>query len=104
MLPGDDRRPAGRQGHRAAPAASERIAAGVTAAGHDVSDLTVAEAAAKLQGVYGEHLERGAVTVQVRNLTWRLAADHAGVRFDALRSAERSLEAGRVAWGAPAPR
>lgn len=80
--------------------AVERIAPGVTAAGHDVSGLTVEEAAARLQGAYGRHLERS-VTVRAADLTWRLTSAKARVRFDALRSAGRALDAGRSAHGAP---
>ncbi|MBW3607902.1 MAG: L,D-transpeptidase/peptidoglycan binding protein [Actinobacteria bacterium] len=83
------------------PPAVERIAAGVTAAGQDVSGLTVAEAAVRLQGVYGERLERGSVSVRAADLTWRLTPAKARVRFDALASAQRALEAGRSAFGSP---
>ncbi|MBW3652047.1 MAG: L,D-transpeptidase [Actinobacteria bacterium] len=83
------------------PLPVERIAAGITAAGHDVSGLTVDEAAARLRGVYGERLERGSVTVRAADLTWRLTTRKARVRFDALRSAERALQAGRGAQGSP---
>ncbi len=83
------------------PLVVERIAAGVSAAGHDVSGLTVEEAAARLQDVYGERLERGSVTVRAADLTWRLTTAKARVRFDALRSAQRALDAGRGAHGSP---
>ena len=79
----------------------ERIAAGVTVAGQDVSGLTVEEAAARLQQVYGGHLERGSVTVRAAGLRWTLTTAKARVRFDALGSAERALDAGRSAHGAP---
>jgi lipoprotein-anchoring transpeptidase ErfK/SrfK len=79
----------------------ERIAAGITAAGHDVSGLTVPEAAARLHSVYGARLERRAVTVRARDLTWRLTSVKARVRFDALGSAMRALDAGRGAHGRP---
>ena len=85
----------------AQPPPVERIAAGVTAAGHDVSGLTVEEAAARLQQMYGEHLGRGSVTVRAAGLTWRLTAARARVRFDARASAQRALAAGRSAQGAP---
>lgn len=83
------------------PPAVERIAAGVTAAGQDVSGLTVAEAAARLQDVHGKRLERGSVTVRASGLRWRLTTAKARVRFDALASAQRALEAGRTAQGIP---
>jgi len=79
----------------------EHIAAGITVAGQDVSGLTVDEAAARLQDIYGERLERGAVTVRAAGLTWRLTPAKARVRFDALGSAKRALDAGRSAHGAP---
>jgi len=89
--------PAGAQ----APLPGERIAAGVTAAGADLSGQTVDEAAATLQGVYGERLARGVMTVQAADKTWRLEAADAGVRFDAATSAKRALYAGRAALGQP---
>jgi len=89
--------PAGAQ----APLPGERIAAGVTAAGADVSGLTVDEAAATLETVYGERIARGVVTVQAADVTWRLTAVGARVRFDAATSAKRALYAGRAALGQP---
>ncbi|MFP5361445.1 MAG: L,D-transpeptidase [Thermoleophilia bacterium] len=83
------------------PVVVERIAAGVTAAGHDVSGLTVEEASARLQQAYGRRLERGAVSVRASGLRWRLTTRRARVRFDALRSARRALQAGRTAQGQP---
>jgi lipoprotein-anchoring transpeptidase ErfK/SrfK len=83
------------------PLPGERIAAGVSAAGTDLSGLTVDEAAALLQTVHGDRLERGLVTVQAADFTWRLKALDAGVGFDALTSAKRALYAGRTAAGQP---
>ena len=85
----------------AQPPPVERIAAGVTAAGQDVSGLTVEEAAARLQQVYGEHVERGSVIVRAADVTWRLTPARARVRFDPRRSAARALDAGRSANGGP---
>jgi lipoprotein-anchoring transpeptidase ErfK/SrfK len=51
--------------------------------------------------VYGERLARGVVTVQAADITWRLQAAAAGVRFDAATSARRALYAGRAALGQP---
>ena len=79
----------------------ERIAAGITVAGQDVSGLTVEEAAARLQQVYVEPLERGSVTVRAAGLRWTLTPAKARVRFDALGSAKRALDAGRSTHGAP---
>ncbi|MGH2943311.1 MAG: L,D-transpeptidase family protein [Solirubrobacteraceae bacterium] len=84
-----------------APLPGERIAAGVTAASVDVSGLTPDEAAAKLQGAYGDRLANGAIVVQAAGLTWRLTAGGAHVAFDPLRSARRALYAGRAAAGQP---
>ena len=79
----------------------ERIAAGITAAGQDVSGLTVEEAAARLQQVYRGQLERASVTVRAADLRWTLTPAKARVRFDATGSAKRALDAGRSAHGAP---
>jgi lipoprotein-anchoring transpeptidase ErfK/SrfK len=83
------------------PLPGEQIAPAVTAAGTDVSGLTVDEAAARLQEVHGDRLERGLVTVQAADITWRLRSQDAGVGFDALTSAKRALFAGRTAAGQP---
>jgi hypothetical protein len=87
--------------HAQQPPAAERIAAGVTAAGTDVAGLTVEEAAARLQSVHGERLVRGIVTVRAADITWRLKTADADVRFDALTSAKRALNAGRSGAGQP---
>ena len=81
------------------PLPGERIAAGITAGGVDVAGLTADEAAAKLDTVYADRLARGVVTVQAADITWRLEADDADVRFDALTSAKRALYAGRESGG-----
>jgi lipoprotein-anchoring transpeptidase ErfK/SrfK len=83
------------------PLPGERIAAGIAAAGTDVSGLTVEEAAAKLQGVHGERLENGLITVRAADITWTLKTAAADVRFDALTSAKRALYAGHTAAGQP---
>jgi lipoprotein-anchoring transpeptidase ErfK/SrfK len=83
------------------PLPGERIPAAVSAAGTDISGLTVDEAAARLQEVHGERLERGVVTVQAADITWRLKSLDAGVGFDALTTAKRGLYAGRTAAGQP---
>jgi lipoprotein-anchoring transpeptidase ErfK/SrfK len=83
------------------PLPGERIAAGITAAGTDVAGLTVDEAAARLQGVHGERLVRGIVTVQAADITWKLDTADADVAFDALTSAKRALYAGRTSAGQP---
>ena len=83
------------------PPGPERIADGVSAAGENLSGLTVTEAAARLDGAFADHLERGSVTVRVANLTRTLTSSQARVRFDALGSAERALAAGRSALASP---
>ena len=81
------------------PLPGERIAAGITAAGTDVSGLTVDEAAARLQEVHGARLENGVVTAQAADITWTFKTADAAVRFDELQSAKRALYAGRTAGG-----
>ena len=81
------------------PLPGERIAAGITAAGTDVSGLTVDEAAARLQEVHGARLENGLVTARAADITWRFKTADAAVQFDELQSAKRALYAGRTAGG-----
>ncbi|MDP1846973.1 MAG: L,D-transpeptidase [Solirubrobacteraceae bacterium] len=83
------------------PPGPERIADGVSAAGESLSGLTVTEAAARLDGVLADRVERSSVTVRAANLTRTLTSSQARVRFDALRTAERALAAGRSALGSP---
>jgi lipoprotein-anchoring transpeptidase ErfK/SrfK len=82
------------------PLPGERIPSGITAAGTDLAGLTVDEAAARLQEVHGTRLERGIITVQAADITWRLKTDSANATFDALTSAKRALYAGRESGGA----
>jgi len=89
--------PAGAQ----APLPSDRIAAGITAAGTDVSGLTIDEAAARLQEIHGARLESGLVTVQAADITWKFKTATAAVQFDELQSARRAFFAGRD--GRPRP-
>jgi hypothetical protein len=83
----------------AAPAAAQepepRIAAGVKAGGLDVGNLTVAEAAAKLQQTYGPPLYN-AVSVRVAGRRFRLLPRESGLTFDTIRSANRAYYAGRT--------
>lgn len=84
-----------------APAPGERIAAGITAAGLDVSGLTIDAAVQKLEAAYGARLEKG-VTVKGAGKTVWMSAKQASVAFDALVSAKRALYAGRkLTPGAP---
>jgi lipoprotein-anchoring transpeptidase ErfK/SrfK len=82
------------------PLPGERIPSGITAAGTDLAGLTVDEAAAKLQSIHGERIERGIITVQAADITWTLKTVDANATFDALTSAKRALYAGRDAAGA----
>jgi lipoprotein-anchoring transpeptidase ErfK/SrfK len=86
-----------------APLPGERIVAGVSAAGVDLSGLTIDEAAQQLQTNYGSRLNEG-VLVRVADIDFKLSAQAAKVSFDALKSAKRALYAGRAVVGvAPAP-
>jgi lipoprotein-anchoring transpeptidase ErfK/SrfK len=78
----------------APPLPGERIAPGISAGGIDVSGLTVDEAAHRLGAAYGPRLAQN-IIVQRADMTFRLTAAGAKVRFDALTSAKRALYAGR---------
>lgn len=77
----------------------ERIAGGVTAAGVDLSGLTVDEAVQRLEGL-SERLERGSIIVQGGDLQFKLRSADAGVVFDNVLTARRAVYAGRQAQGA----
>jgi hypothetical protein len=79
-----------------APPVEKRIAAGVSAGGIDVSNLTLPEATARLQEQAGPALRR-TVTVRVAGHTRRLAMRRISLSFDAERSARRAYQAGRAA-------
>ncbi|MDQ3676043.1 MAG: L,D-transpeptidase/peptidoglycan binding protein [Actinomycetota bacterium] len=79
----------------APPPAGERIAPRVTAAGADVSGLTIDEAAAKLDATFGQRLKTD-VSVKRAGRLLRMSAKQARVKFDALRTAKRALYAGRT--------
>ena len=79
-----------------APPVEKRIAAGVSAGGIDVSNLTLPEATARLQESAGPALRR-TVTVRVAGHTRRLAMRKISLSFDAERSARRAYQAGRAA-------
>ena len=78
------------------PLPGERIASGISAAGIDVSGLTVDEAAARLEEAYGARLQEG-VIVQRADMTFRMTATGAKVAFDPQTTAKRALYAGRQA-------
>jgi lipoprotein-anchoring transpeptidase ErfK/SrfK len=86
----------------APPAPGERIAAGVGAAGVDLSGLTVDEAAQRLESLR-PRLEHGSVAVEAADLRFRLRTADAHVAFDPLRTAKRALYAGRAVAPPPAP-
>jgi len=81
------------------PLPGERIAAGISAAGVDVSGLTVDEAALRLEESYGTRLQQD-VIAQAADVTFTLKAADALVTLDSAQSARRALYAGRVAGGA----
>lgn len=78
-----------------APPAQKRIAPGVTAAGIDVSNLTVPEAAVRLEQQAAPLLRR-TVAVRVGGHTMRLGMRSISLSFDAERSALRAYQAGRA--------
>jgi lipoprotein-anchoring transpeptidase ErfK/SrfK len=81
----------------AAPAAAQqpeqRIAPGVKAGGLDVGNLTVAEAANKLQLTYGPPLYNP-ISVQVAGRRFRIAPKQSGLHFDTIVTAKRAYQAG----------
>ena len=79
----------------AAPAQAQdpRINAGVSAAGVDISGLTLAEAAAKLDAADAAILARP-VMVSSAGRRFNLVPAKVGYRFDALRTARRAFGAG----------
>lgn len=79
-----------------APPPEKRIAAGVSAGGIDVSNLTLPEASARLAQEAGPALRR-TVTVRVGGKTMRLSMRSISLSFDAERSARRAYQAGRAA-------
>ncbi|MEO8687612.1 MAG: L,D-transpeptidase family protein [Solirubrobacteraceae bacterium] len=85
----------------AAPAAAQtpppepRIAPGVKAGGLDVGNLTIGEAAVKLQQTYGAPLYNP-ISVYVGGRRFRLAPKQSGLKFDTVLTAKRALYAGRT--------
>jgi lipoprotein-anchoring transpeptidase ErfK/SrfK len=82
------------------PLPTEPIAPGVTAAGVDLSGLTVDQAAQRLEAL-SDRLQRGSVLVEVADKQFKLRSSTAGVVFDPLTTAKRAVYAGRAAQGAP---
>ncbi|MEA2218834.1 MAG: hypothetical protein QOJ35_1460 [Solirubrobacteraceae bacterium] len=82
------------------PLPGERIPAGVTAAGIDLSGTTVDEAALRLE-VLRQRLEQGSVLVRAADVDFKLKTADAQAAFDTLTTAKRALYAGRAALGAP---
>ena len=84
-----------------APPVEQRIAAGVTAGGIDVSNLTLPEATARLEQMAGPALRR-TVIVRIGGHTMRLTMRSLRLSFDAERSTRRAYQAGLTATpGAP---
>lgn len=86
----------------AAPAAAQtplppeqRIAPGVKAGGLDVGNLTVGEAAVKLQQTYGPPLYN-AISVHVAGRRFRLTPKQSRLKFDTVLTAKRAYYAGRA--------
>ena len=77
------------------PPPEQRIAPGVKAGGLDVGNLTVAEAAAKLQQTYGPPLYNP-ISVQVAGRRFRLAPKESGLKFDTVLTAKRAYHAGQA--------
>ncbi|MEZ5120275.1 MAG: L,D-transpeptidase [Solirubrobacterales bacterium] len=78
------------------------IGPGTTAGGVDLSNLTVTQAAAKLEQQLTPKL-LAPVTVRIGHRRFRLGGAQAKVRLDALRTARRAYYASRDAGTAPAP-
>lgn len=79
----------------AARAAEPRIAAGVTAAGTDVSGLTLAEAAGKLYNTFGFDAGRP-LSTHVAGRRFAVTPSALGFALDVNKSARRALNAGRA--------
>jgi L,D-transpeptidase catalytic domain len=77
-----------------APRPGELIAAGISAAGVDLSGTTVDQARDRLQTLLGAKLARD-VVVHAAGRTFRLRATDAKLTFDAARTARRALYTGR---------
>jgi lipoprotein-anchoring transpeptidase ErfK/SrfK len=85
------------------PAAAQdepRIKAGVSAAGVDLSGLTVAEAAAKLDAELAPRLQ-GAFVLTTAGRHWPLTMKDAGLKLESTRTAKRALQAKVPAPGQP---
>jgi lipoprotein-anchoring transpeptidase ErfK/SrfK len=77
-----------------------RIKAGVSAAGVDLSGLTVPEAAARLDAELLPRLQ-GDFVLTTAGRHWPLTMKEAGLKLDATRTAKRGLYARRPSRGAP---
>ena len=75
------------------PPPEQRIAPGVKAGGLDVGNLTVGEAAVKLQQTYGPPLYNP-VAVHVGGQTFRLTPKQSKLKFDTVLTAKRAYHAG----------
>ena len=68
------------------------IKPGISAAGVDLSGLTVEQAAARLDQTYAPHLQ-GDMTLGAAGIPWKLTMAQAGLKLDSVRTAKRALYA-----------
>jgi lipoprotein-anchoring transpeptidase ErfK/SrfK len=82
------------------PAPTEQIAAGVSAAGVDLSGLTQDQAIQQLEPL-SDRIESGEVIVETADLQFKFKTSQAEAILDTVLTAKRALYAGREAAGAP---
>jgi lipoprotein-anchoring transpeptidase ErfK/SrfK len=70
-----------------------RIKPGVTAGGTDVSGLTLAEAAARIEGTHGPRLSASSLVLGVAGRPWTLPLAAAKFDLDEIRTAKRAMYA-----------
>ena len=79
---------------------TEPIAAGVSAAGVDLSGLTQDQAIQRLEPL-SDRIENGQVIVESADMQFKFKTSQAETIFDTVLTAKRALYAGRAAAGAP---
>jgi len=84
----------------APPPSTEPIAAGVSAAGLDLSGLTTVQAEQRLAAL-SDRIENGNVIVMSADMQFSLKTSRAQATLDTVLTAKRALYAGRDAAGAP---
>ena len=84
------------------PPPEPRIAAGVKAGGLDVGNLTIGEAAVKLQQTYGPPLYNP-VSIHLAGRIFRLTPKQSKLKFDTILTAKRAYNAGRTNPAADVP-